>query len=210
MFRVLLSYFAILVSWTVYRYFYRFSEPIDELIAKPLVFVLPVLWYTWQYEKGDWEKLGLKVGRLFRDLYFGIGLGMLLGIEGVIFNYFKYGGLNFQPILPIEGKGLLVFLGLSLATAMSEEILGRGFLFQQLQYHLTDVRAVLLSSLLFLFLHLPIVVFVLHLTGVTLVIYLVSVFVLSVVNCILLQFSGSLVSPILVHAFWNMTIGLYL
>lgn len=210
MLRVLLTYFIIFFSWAVYRYFYRFSEPIDELIVKPLVFVLPVLWFVWQYEQGKWERLGLKVGRLFRDLYFGIGLGMILAAEGVIFNYFKYGEVNFQPVLPVGNFGLAGFLGLSVATAVSEEILGRGFLYGQLRYYLADGRAVLVSSVLFLLLHLPIVLFILHLTGVSLLIYLVSVFVLSVANCVLLQFSGSLLAPILVHIFWNATVGLYL
>lgn len=210
MLKVLLTYFAIFFSWTVYRYFYQFSEPVDELIAKPLIFVLPVIWYIWQYEKGRWGKLGLKFRHLFRDLYFGIGLGMVLGIEGLFFNYLKYGELNFEPVLPVEGHGLYVFLGLSLSTAISEEILGRGFLYNQLRHYVSDVQAVFLSSVLFILLHLPIVIFVLHLSGIALVVYIVSVFVLSVVNCVLLRFSGSLLAPILVHAFWNMTIGLYL
>ena len=135
---------------------------------------------------------------------------MVLGVEGLLFNYLKYGELNFKPIVPVEGYGLYVFLVLSLSTAISEEILGRGFLYNRLRHYIPDVQAIFLSSILFILLHLPIVIFVLHLSGITLGVYLVSVFVLSVVNCMLLRFSGSLVSPILVHVFWNMTIGLYL
>lgn len=216
MFKVLLTYFAILVSWTVYRYYYRFSEPMDEIMAKPLVFVLPVVWYIWHYEKGEWGKIwgnfgdrGNK-GNLFQSLYLGIGLGMILGAEAFLFNFLKYGRFNFQPVLPVGDYGLAGFLGLSAATAVSEEILGRGFLYQQLRYYLSDMRAVFLSSLLFLLLHLPLVFFILPLSGVALAVYLVSVFVLSIANCILFRFSGSLLTPILLHIFWNATVGLYL
>jgi membrane protease YdiL (CAAX protease family) len=212
----------------VYRYFYRFSEPIDELIVKPLIFVLPVLYFFYKYEKprttlgagfGNWGKIwgdrdnksdkGNR-GDIFKSLYLSIGLGMVLGAEGLFFNYLKYGEFNFAPVLPVGNWGLLGFLGLSGATAISEEVLGRGFLYGQLRHYLPETGAIVLSSLLFVLLHVPIVLFVLKLSGLTLGIYLFSVFILSIANCLLLRFTGSLLSPILVHAFWNMTIGLYL
>lgn len=208
--RVLTTYLFILIPWAVYRFYYHLTEPVDELVAKPIVFLLPVIWYSWRYEESNLTKLGLRVTNLFRDLYLGIGLGIVLALEGMLVNYVKYGELNFRPLPTAEGYGLLLFLVLSLATSASEEILGRGFLYNQMRYYLDDLGAVFLSSLLFLLLHLPIVYFVLQLTGATLGIYLASVFVLSVANCLLLRFTGSLVSPILVHAFWNMTIGLYI
>jgi len=76
--------------------------------------------------------------------------------------------------------------------------------------YILDPKASFFSSLLFLLLHLPIVFFVLKFSGLTLVIYLFSVFVLSLVNCFLFRLRGSLLAPLLVHAFWNMTIALYL
>lgn len=225
MIRVLLTYLVVLLAWAAYRYFYMLSEPIDELVAKPLVFVLPVIWYAWQFEKGNWGKIWGDLGdrgnwgNIFKSLYLGLGLGMILGAEGLFFNFLKYGGFNFAPVAPVgslpsttlgAGFGLLGFLGVSAATAVSEEILGRGFLYGQLRYFLRGSRAVLLASLLFVLLHVPIVLFVLNLSGLTLGVYLFSVLVLSVANCLLFTYTGSLVAPILVHVFWNATVGLYL
>lgn len=179
-------------------------------MAKPLVFVLPVIWYIWEFEKGKFAKFGLRFGNVFRDLYLGIGLGLVLAAEAIVGNYLKYGELSFVPVLPVGSYGLFPFLGLSLATSVAEEILGRGFLYTNLKFYLSHFQAELVSSLLFTLIHFPIVLFLLQLAGINLGIYLFSVFALSIANCLLLRYTGSLVTPVLVHTFWNATIGLYL
>jgi membrane protease YdiL (CAAX protease family) len=48
------------------------------------------------------------------------------------------------------------------------------------------------------------------LQGVTLVIFFLTDFILAAANSMLFATTGSLVAPILVHLFWNMTVALYL
>ena len=104
--------------------------------------------------------------------------------------------------------GLLV---LSLATALTEEILNRGFIFSRLYEKMKNLPAsAILSSLLFVGLHVPILITALQLQGVTLVLFFITTFILGVVNALLFANTGSLVAPILVHIFWNMTVALYL
>ena len=104
------------------------------------------------------------------------------------------------------------FLVLSLVTAISEETLGRGFLYNRLfEEGRNQFGAAIISSVLFLLLHVPILFVQLNLTGGSLVVYLISVFLLGVTNCYLFTFRGNrLTVPILVHLFWNATVALYL
>jgi len=67
-----------------------------------------------------------------------------------------------------------------------------------------------LGTILFVLLHVPILVTTLKLHGVTLVLFFVTDFVLGLANSLLFYNTRSLVAPILVHLFWNMTVALYL
>lgn len=198
----------IFIIWSIYRYSFFFPEWLDELVVKPLVFLGPIAWLLKKEKKG-WETVGLKKGHFFQDIYLGVFLGILFAVEGLAANYLKYGRFSFAPILPLEEWGVLGVLGLSLATSFSEEILGRGFLFQRIfQKSRRLIKAAGYSSLLFLMLHLPIALR--NLSSWTLVVYLFSVFTLGLVNAIIFSVRKTLTLPILIHSFWNMTVALYL
>ena len=105
--------------------------------------------------------------------------------------------------------GLLLLL--SVATAFSEEVLSRGFVFTRILERTKNLPvASLLSTVLFVLLHVPILVTSLKLQGVTLVLFFVTDIVLGLANSLLYYNTNSLVAPILVHIFWNMTVALYL
>lgn len=201
----------IVIVWALYRYFGSFPEWVDELIAKPLVFVAPVIWYTLRKAKGTFEDLGISFANVFTSIYIGLGFGMVFALEGLAANAIKYGKLQITPIDEISQYGLLGLLALSLATAVSEEILSRGFVFKGLlRSSKSLVFASLLSTCMFVLLHVPILVTSLHLSGTALVLFLVTDFVLGVANSLLVYNTGTLIAPILVHIFWNMTVALYL
>ena len=214
--RVLAIYVVVLLAWGVYRFFYQLSEPLDEFIAKPLIFLGPVFWYLSRYEKNNWRLLGFKSkhmshgSSIAKDIYLGVGLGMLLGADGLIFNFIKYQGFNFEPVAAAGEFGLFGLMLLSTATAITEETFGRGFLYNFLRYYVPDPKAVLISSLLFLVIHFPIVFFVLKLSGLGLFIYLSTILILSVANSIIFRVTESIYAPILIHLFWAVTMGLYL
>lgn len=210
--QIYLIWFFIFVVWIVFRVSFRLPEWVDELIIKPLVFVGPVIWFVKFREKRGMDSLGLGRKNLFADLYLGVGIGLLFALEGFLANYIKYGSFSFAPLIALTGIGLIPFLLISLVTAVSEEILARGFIYNRLNTEYgNQFRAAFISSLLFLLLHVPILFTQLSLTGPSLVVYLVSVFLLGLTNCYLFSLRGnSLVVPILVHLFWNVTIALYL
>lgn len=200
----------ILLVWSLYRYFFKLPEWVDELIAKPLVFVLPVLWYVAKKEKQHLDSLGITSKRLFTSLYIGLGFGLVFALEGLAANAIKYGGIKANPIAAFQQYGFLLII-LSLATAFSEELLSRGFIFKRIYEKTKNLPyASLISTVLFVALHIPILVTTLKFQGLTLILFIATDFVLGMANSLLFYNTGSLVAPILVHIFWNMTVALYL
>jgi uncharacterized protein len=201
----------ILLIWSLYRYFLHLPEWADEFIFKPVIFVLPVLFYVIRHEKRPLASLGLTGKNFFNSFYIGLGFGVVFALEGMVVNALKYGRLNIQPIAPLVEYGLVSLLIFSVATAFSEELLNRGFLFSRIFEKTKNLGyATFLSTTLFVLLHVPILVTSLKLQGAVLVLFFVTNFMLGLVNNLLFYNTRSLVAPMLVHIFWNMTVALYL
>ncbi len=200
----------ILLAWALYRYFVHVPEWADEFIFKPLVFVVPVIWYVRTRERQALDSIGLTAQNLFSSIYIGLGFGVLFAIEGVVTHAIKYGTMDVNPITAFGQYGFFLIL-LSVATAFSEELLSRGFVFSRiLDSSKNLIYATFVSSIMFMTLHIPILVTMNKLQGVTLILFFVTDFVLAVANSLLFYNTRSLVAPILVHIFWNMTVALYL
>jgi len=201
----------VVLVWALYRYFVHLPEWVDEFVFKPMVFVFPLIWYLHRYEKRGLDSIGLTGKNLFTSIYIGLGFGFVFAIEGLIANAMKYGKLQILPIAAFEQYGLGMLLMLSAATAISEEVLSRGFVFSRL---IEGKKGLLYSSfvstMMFVVLHIPILAFSSKLQGTALLLFFVTDFVLGFANSLLLYNTGSLVAPILVHIFWNMTVALYL
>jgi membrane protease YdiL (CAAX protease family) len=212
--QVIIVWFAVFLLWAFYRAYFINPEWLDELIVKPVFFILPVFFAVLVFEKQTLATLGIapSLRNFFLDLYAGVVLGILFAFEGIFANYIKNGEIAFAPILASKvSGGMGFFLLLNLATSVSEEILGRGYIYQRLyQASKNQFGAALLSSLLFLLLHVPIMLTQLHLMGTSLILYTVSIFLLGMANSYLYTLRGSLTLPVLVHTFWNMTVALYL
>lgn len=211
---VFLVWFVIFLAWAVYRAYFNLPEWIDEFVVKPVIFAFPIFYLVLIREKGDLSDLGLKPSakEFMTDLYFGVFLGALFALEGLGANYLKYGNFSFSPSQALKvTSGVGVFFLLNLVTSVWEEILGRGYLYLRL-FKITNNQfsASVTSSFLFLLLHIPIMFTRLHLTGSSLIIYAISILLLGITNCYLLTLRGSLTLPILLHAFWNMTVALFL
>lgn len=201
----------ILLVWSVYRYFFHLPETVDEFIFKPLIFVAPVLYYVLKIEKRPLSSIGITLQNFFPSLYAGFGIGFLFAVEGILANYVKYGQLTISPIKAFQQYGFFLIV-VSLATAFSEELLGRGFLFSRFYEKSKEnlVYAAVYSSFMFLSLHVPILLTSLKYQGVTLVMFFATSIAISFANAILFRYTKSLVGPMLVHLFWNMTVALYL
>lgn len=200
----------VLLLWSLYRYFLRLPEWFDEFVAKPIVFMGPVFWYLRQKEQRAIESLGLTHRNIFTSIYIGLGFGMVFAFEGIAAHALKYGKLDVAPIAAFREYGFFLLI-ISAATAFSEEVLSRGFVFSRIYEKTKNLPySALMASVLFILLHVPILVTSNHLTGMTLVLFFVTDFILAFANSMLFATTGSLVAPILVHIFWNMTVALYL
>jgi membrane protease YdiL (CAAX protease family) len=200
----------ILLTWGLYRYFIKLPEWADEFIFKPLVFVVPVLWYVIRKERRNLESIGITSKNLFNSIYIGLGFGMVFAVEGLVAHALKYGKFDVNPIAAFQQYGFfLIFV--SFATAISEEILSRGFVFNRIYEKTQNLfKAATLGAIMFVFLHIPILVTANKLQGTTLIMFFVTDVILAYANSMLFLNTGSIVAPILVHIFWNMTVALYL
>lgn len=207
-------WFFIFIAWAFYRSKFFFPEWVDELIVKPVIFALPVIYIVIIREKNKFKELGVPTSLkdMLLDLYIGVVIGILFAFEGLLANYLKYGNFSFSPIdaLKISG-GVPYFLLLNLATSIWEEILARGYLYKRLyKISKNQLWAATHSSFFFLLLHIPIMFTKLHLTGTSLIVYPVSILILGITNCYIFSYRKTLTLPILIHTFWNMTVALYL
>lgn len=211
---VFLVWFGIFLVWSIFRANFFLPEWLDELIIKPIIFVLPVLLVVRYFEKKPLKSLGFaqKPSAFMKDLYIGVLIGALFALEGLIANYFKYGNPSFGPILAVKiSGGVGMFLVINFFTSVWEEILGRGYLYKRMyDFSHNQFWAAVSSSFLFLLLHIPIVFTRLHLTGVALIVYPISILLLGITNSYLFAYRKSLTLPILVHTFWNLTVALFL
>lgn len=206
---VLFLFSLIFIFWAVYRYFPEPPLWVSELILKPLIWLLPTFWLVTQVEKRSLASLGLTQEGLLPAIYWGIGLGIIFALEGLITNILKYRGLNLTDLNYTLGQffGLLL---ISWVTAFTEEVVFRGYIFNRLKeiWH-KEWRAGFASAALFALVHLPIGVFVLGYSPLAMLAYLVLVFIFGFGSAFVFARSGNLVSSILLHFFWSWPILLF-
>ncbi|MBL7150788.1 CPBP family intramembrane metalloprotease [Candidatus Microgenomates bacterium] len=204
--QILILWGLIAILWGMYRYFFRFSEIVDELIFKPLIFLTPVLWFVKFKERKSWPSLGLTKTHLRKSILIGLCLGLFFCLEGILTSWFKNKELIFNPkqlsIGGIFGAGFL-----SLITGFSEELLSRGFLMNRFwKLFDSEFLANFLSSVLFTFSHLPIAVLVLYYTERDLFSYSLLIFILSVADGFIFGRTKNISGSIISHALWNWSV----
>jgi membrane protease YdiL (CAAX protease family) len=200
----------IFVVWSFYRYLPEIL-PLwaEELILKPLIWLLPVIWLVKRVERQSFSSLGFTKKNLFPSLYWGIGLGLVFALEGFLTNIIKYKGLNLVSLGYSSGTfaGLLL---ISLVTAFSEETVFRGYIFNRLwQIWDKEWLANIVSSFLFMLIHLPIGVFVLGYTPLVMLAYLLFVFIFAFGSAFVFGRTKNIFASILLHIFWSWPIILF-
>ncbi|MBN1263668.1 MAG: CPBP family intramembrane metalloprotease [Candidatus Pacebacteria bacterium] len=208
--RLVFSYFIfLLLVWGLYRYLIILPEAIDELFLKPLVWLGSLFWVVKKLEKKPLSSLALSTEKLFKNLYWGIGLGFVFALEGILTNIVKYQGLDL-PELPYQGWGLGFVLLTSGITALCEELVFRSFIFNRLnQFWKNEWRTNFVVSFLFVLIHLPITIFVLRYDPWQILSYGIIVFVYSLGAGFVFSRTESVIGPILLHVFWSWPIILF-
>lgn len=203
-----ISLFAFLfVVWGFYRFLFQLPDEVEELVVKPLIWLGP-LFYFLHKEKNGISSLGYSFKNLFSSIYFALGLGVAFAIVGMFVNYLKYGGFDFSA--NIGAKPLLISLGLSFVTAVVEETVFRGYIFTRLWDALAnELRANLLTSVLWATIHLPITIFVWNLNFAGTVTYLLLTTIFGVGAAFIYAKTRNIFSPILLHILWSWPIILF-
>ncbi len=198
----------ILIVWSIYRAKFRFPEWIDEFIAKPIVFILPVYYFISKIEKKDFLKdIDLKSKKFFQDIIFGLAIGGIFYLTALLAFYFKFKQFNIFPEKSVSIQTLLFFLTISLATGISEEILSRGFILKRLYKESGNmISSSFFASILFFFLHIPILFTNLKISGNLLLFFMATDLILSLTLSFIFLERKSLTLAILIHAFYNFSL----
>lgn len=200
----------VLIVWSFYRATFKSDLPVwfDEFISKPLVFLLPIYFFITKSEKGSFLKgIGFTTKNIVTDILFGVGMGGVFILVAYFTRMMK--GLPFPPLL-ISSSSILWVFATVMAAAM-EQILSTGFVFKRLSEESKNiVRPLVISSLLFFFLHVPVLFGADKLTGSTLAQMMMLNTVLSLVTSIIFMLRKNIVAPILVHALYLLSLPILL
>jgi len=170
--------------WRVYRKAARFYSS-------------GLLLYNQKWEKEFLTAVSLKVKNLGRDTLFGLLIGLAL-FTVIVITSIK--NIDFN-------QKLLYLFVVALATSFSEEILSRGFVLKRLYEESKNIwTSSFFASILFFFIHVPILFSTPNISGDILLRVMATDLVLSLALSFLFILRGSLVVPILVHAFYALSI----
>lgn len=197
----------LLLVWGLYRYIFQLPDTIEELVVKPIIWIGGTYYFV-RKEKQKLESIGITSKNLFPAIYFAIGLGLIFAVEGILVNFLKYGHLNFQA--NIGSGSMFVSLGISIATAISEEIAFRGYIFTRLWTALkNEWVANLITSVLWTIIHIPVTVFVLKYSLNEAIIYLFLTFIYGLGAAFIYARTKNIASSIFLHVLWEWPINLF-
>ncbi len=208
--RVLNVWGIILIVWSIYRAYFRTDLPIwvDEFIAKPIVFILPVYYFITHIEGENFFKgLDLQFTNITRNSLIGITVGLVFLVSGALGVFVKTKTFSFLHISPTI---LFAYVAISLATSITEEIVSRGFVLKRMYRESGNiVSACFFTSILFFFLHIPILLTNDRIVGFVLLKVLFTDLVLSLAVSYLYLQRKSLFVPILIHTFYTLSLYLF-
>ena len=198
----------LLIVWGFYRFLFQLPEAIEELFIKPVVWLVPVFYLLWK-EKEKVSSLGITFKNLFPAVYYALGLGAFFVMEALIINFVKYGG-KFNLGANLGDLPLLTSFGLSFATAISEELTFRGYVFTRIWKFLgNELYANLVTSLFWALIHVPITFFVWKLDFSAALIYLFLTTLFGMGSAFVYARTKNILSPIFLHVLWQWPIILF-
>jgi hypothetical protein len=197
----------LLIVWGFYRFLFKLPEEVEELLIKPVLWLGPVFYFLRKERKGL-SSVGVTTKNLFPAIYYALFLGIIFAIEGVFVNVVKHETINFNA--NIGDKAMLVALGLSFATAISEEVTFRGFIFNRVWHALGNPwMANLITSFIWALVHVPIAVFwwKLDIAGMAGFLLLTTIFAIG--SSFVFARTKNVASSILLHVLWEWPIILF-
>lgn len=198
----------LLLVWGFYRFLFKLPDEVEELVIKPILWLVPVF-YLVKKERKTIESIGITFKNLFPAVYYAIGLGAFFVIEAVVVNFMKYGG-QFDLGANIGALPLLPALGLSFATAVSEEITFRGYIYTRVSAFVkNEAVANVMTSVFWATIHVPVTIFVWKLNFSSAVTYLFLTTLFGIGSSFVFARTKNILSPILLHVLWQWPIILF-
>ncbi len=202
---------VILIVWSVYRAKISPTLWFDDFLAKPLLLVLPVYWYVVKIERKDFLKdIFFYKQKIIGDLIYATTATIFFVAAAITANYVKYGTVSYltKEFLKLNFTRVIIssFIG-----GIAEEILSRGFVLRRLY---EDNKNVIVScfyaSILFFFLHIPILFTNIAITGRLLIFFLIGDLTLSYVLSFLFLTRKSITLPIFLHSLYKIVIMIFI
>jgi membrane protease YdiL (CAAX protease family) len=179
-------------------------QEVDEFLIKPIIWLLPIFLILF-IKRESVTSLGITLKNLYPGIYLAMLLGLVFAIEGVVVNYIKYGQINLGT--NIGGNPLYYSLFISLITAISEETVFRGFLFNRfLKYFNNEYLAILLTSVFWLLIHIPATFAVLGYSLTDAMVYWLLAFLYSIAACLLFARTKNIFSTYVLFVLWETSI----
>lgn len=198
----------LIIVWGLYRFLFKLPDDIEELIVKPIIWLVPVFYFVFKVEKKGFTSLGFSLKNLFPSVYLSVGLGIIFVLEALFVNYLKYNGLNFAA--NIGEAPFFASFGLTLVTAFTEETTFRGYVFNRLLlFSKNEVAANLVSSVLWSLIHLPVAVFVWKFNFISSLTYLFLTALFGIGSAFVFARTKNIFSSILLHVLWEWPIILF-
>jgi len=186
---------------------FKLPDNVEELVVKPIIWLVPIFYLTIK-EKFPLSSLGITFKNLFPSIYLSLGLGAIFVFEAVLTNFLKYGHLNFAA--NIGTTPILASLGISFATAFSEETAFRGYIFGRLSHALKDEWAAnITSTIIWTVVHIPIAFFVWKLDLASAIIYLILTAAFGVGSAFIFGRTKNVFGSVLLHVLWEWPIILF-
>ncbi len=195
-----------LVALIVYRLFFNLPIWFDEVIAKAVIFGAPFLVYVLLSKKSV-TSFGLDPRKFWLGAYLGLALGGAFGFIAMLASAVKTGGEILIPNLFFASDFWWTFF-LALATAWWESLFFYGFVLNVLMAEKKDEwRAALMTTIVFIFFHAPILLIRGGLSGAVVPLLLLFMFALG--QAIIYIRFRSLIAMVVSHAFWGMALLVY-
>ena len=223
----------ILVCWTVYRQVsLPYIEPsgsmkfyLAQFIFQPIIFLSPIFLY-WKFIRKEtatpvrfFSDHSSKNSFVFKALVLGIvliiiELILLLSIQYPIFNSGLFGSTELEfdfGFLDTESWSHYLVMALTnlLIVAVVEEFVFRGFFQNQFEKVLPKWQSLVLASLLFGLIHLPIAIIIYDLEGLWLVYSLIEWIGMGMIFGYAYQISRNIWVPIFWHGLHNVLTGTF-
>lgn len=208
--RMLNVWAIILIIWSFYRATFGTTLPawIDEFVAKPLVFLFPLYWYSTRSKKIPFsEMIGFSKKHKIEDILFGIGIGAFFILMAVMVRYMKVGSVQ----MPVITGAMLLWVATSISAAFLEQIVSTGFIFNGLLKESKNIfQALIITAILFSFLHIPALFGASRINGGVLMQTMLLNVVLSLTTSIAFLLRKNTTVPAIIHALYLLSLPILL